>query len=97
MRARLLSVFAAVAWSTLWGCGADDSDLVDDTRLDAAWSGGAATVFDASSEAYSHPIPGLSPEALALHLTGSRQFHAMHVTGKAKPNGDLGPLYNAVS
>ena len=79
------------------GCGDAVSVLTDDPAANSAWSGGDATVFDASEQAYSRPVPNLAPERLALHLVGAKHFSAIFVGGEAETNGGLGPVFNAAS
>lgn len=64
---------------------------------DAALSGGATTVFDQTSAAFSTPAPNLSADRLALHFAGDVQFEATFVTAPAPVNPGLGPLFVATS
>lgn len=57
-------------------------------------SGGATTVNNRSSRAFSYPAPGLSPTELAKHLQGDANFDAVFVTAPAEVNPGLGPLFN---
>ncbi len=68
------------------GCG-------DDVR-ESILPGGATTVFDRTSNAYSFPSPGLTDEQLDLHLTGDADFESAFVTAPAPVNPGLGPLFN---
>jgi CxxC motif-containing protein (DUF1111 family) len=61
-----------------------------------ALSGGAMTVFDATSGAFSTPAPNLSASRLAEHMDGDADFEATFVTG-GSVNAGLGPLYDNVS
>jgi CxxC motif-containing protein (DUF1111 family) len=75
-------------------CGeATDPAPVDER---GALSGGAMTVFDATSGAFSVPAPNLSAARLAEHADGDAQFEATFVTG-GSVNGGLGPLYDNTS
>src|SRR6185312_11216943 len=71
------------------GGGGGDDDL--------ALSGGAMTVFDATSGAFETPAPNLSDESLARHLAGDVQFGAIFVTAPAPVNPGLGPVFNNTS
>lgn len=88
MRVALLFLLAV-------GLGACDSAEPADEAAEAA--GGATTVSDASSNAFSTPAPNLSPEALALHLEGDVEFEATFVTAPAPVNAGLGPTFNNTS
>jgi CxxC motif-containing protein (DUF1111 family) len=68
------------------GCGDDQNGPI--------LPGGAATVFDRTSNAYSFPAPTLNPEDLELHLRGDAAFEAAFVTAPAPVNPGLGPLFN---
>ena len=60
-------------------------------------SGGATTIQDMGSKAFSTPAPNLSAEALALHRRGDAGFEAKFVTAPAPVNGGLGPVFNNTS
>ncbi|HUL02383.1 MAG TPA: di-heme oxidoredictase family protein, partial [Gemmatimonadales bacterium] len=74
------------------------SDSTNPAPVDqsAALSGGAMTVFDATSGAFSAPAPNLSAARLVEHASGDAQFEATFVTG-GTVNGGLGPLYDNTS
>ncbi len=57
-------------------------------------AGGATTVIDRSSNAYSFPAPNLSDEELDLHLEGDVAFEAVFVSPPATINPGLGPVFN---
>ncbi len=59
-----------------------------------ALSGGATTVFDASSGAFSQPAPNLSADNLALHENGDAAFERKFVSAPAPRFGGLGPVFN---
>lgn len=59
--------------------------------------GGATTVFDESSHAFSTPAPNLDEEGLDVHLTGDAEFEQTFVTAPAPTNPGLGPLFNNTS
>ncbi len=63
-------------------------------REDAPLAGGATTIFDATSNAFSTPAPNLVTEALAHHLQGQSAFGASFVAPPAPIHGGLGPVFN---
>lgn len=65
----------------------------------ADYSGGEATIFDASKHAYSRPIPDLSPEQRAAFFVGNSFFNQNWVAAPASTAGrdGLGPLFNTRS
>jgi CxxC motif-containing protein (DUF1111 family) len=83
---RAIGVALAAGLALAAGCG-------DDARAPIL-PGGATTVFDRTSNAYSFPAPGLTADELELHLTGDADFEAAFVTSPAPVNPGLGPLYN---
>ncbi len=60
-------------------------------------SGGGQTVFDESSNAYTHPFGGMSPTLNQTHEIGDIHFEQNFVSAPAPRNSGLGPLYNNVS
>lgn len=84
----------------LLACESTPNDVVEDTLLpdpEEQLSGGATTVFIASSQAFSSPAPNLSSVALEKHLEGDLNFEQNFVKAPAEVNGGLGPLFNNVS
>ena len=83
----------------LGGCGNDGSPTSsgDGTESDRALSGGAATVYDASSTAFENPVPGLNGLQLNQFFAGDVAFEAAFVTAPAEVNGGLGPAFNQTS
>lgn len=61
---------------------------------DVPMAGGAMTVFDATSNAFSIPAPNLSGQNLDLHMEGDAAFDAAFVSAPAQVNGGLGPVFN---
>jgi CxxC motif-containing protein (DUF1111 family) len=59
-----------------------------------AYAGGATTVFEASSNAFSLPAPNLSAATLADHVEGDAAFDRIFVTAPAPHFGGLGPVFN---
>ncbi len=64
-----------------------------DTRL----SGGAATVFDATSKAFTHAVNGLSGRDLQTHELGDAAFEQSFVSAPSPLHSGLGPVFNNVS
>lgn len=57
-------------------------------------AGGATTVNNRSSRAFSQPAPGLSAAEFDQHAEGDANFEAVFVTAPAQVNPGLGPLFN---
>ncbi len=68
-----------------------------DEAFDERLSGGAATVFDESSRAFTKAIPGLSERDLFVHGVGDAAFEQTFVASPAPLHGGLGPIFNNVS
>ncbi len=64
---------------------------------DPRLSGGAATVFDATSQAFGHAVPGMSAYDQYVHDVGDALFEQTFVSAPAPHFPGLGPLYNNVS
>jgi len=64
---------------------------------DPRLAGGMATVFDLSSQSFSHPIPGLSAWDSHVHEKGDQIFEQSFVAAPAPLFSGLGPLFNNVS
>lgn len=64
---------------------------------DSRLSGGAATVFDATSKAFTHPVDGLSARDMQFHELGDASFEQSFVSAPAPVQGGLGPVFNNVS
>ena len=77
-------------------CGSDApvAPISDD---DKALSGGQATVFDASSQAFEMPIPTLSPDELDKFFAGDTAFEQVFVTPPADVNPGAGPVFSQTS
>ncbi len=65
--------------------------------FDPRLSGGAATVFDESSRAFTKALPGLSGRDAYLHGLGDAAFEQSFVAAPAPLHGGLGPIFNNVS
>ncbi|MBS1746855.1 MAG: thiol oxidoreductase [Bacteroidetes bacterium] len=81
--------------ATLTRC--NKADVFPDDGYDSRLSGGAATVFDATSKAFTHPISGMSARNLQFHELGDAQFEQTFVSAPAPVNSGLGPVFNNVS
>jgi len=66
-------------------------------NYDPRLSGGAATVFDATSKSFSHMIEGLKEYDEHIHELGDGQFEQTFVTAPAPVNSGLGSVFNNVS
>lgn len=66
-------------------------------EFDERLSGGAATVFDESSRAFTRPIPALGERDRYIHGLGDAAFEQSFVAGNAPLHGGLGPIFNNVS
>lgn len=66
-------------------------------NADEYYAGGATTLFEATSGAFSTPAPNLSGDNLTKHLDGDAAFEATFVTAPSPVNSGLGPIYNNVS
>lgn len=97
------AALALLASLTIAGCGPTDDTLhpvsgpgggvgAVDLR-----SGGAATVFDATSRAFTLPAPGVSGERLRTFLAGDALFEAAFVPAPAAVNAGLGPRFDNTS
>ena len=64
---------------------------------DKALSGGDATVFDASSQAFEMPIPTLSPDERDKFFAGDAAFEQVFVTPPADVNAGVGPVFSHTS
>ena len=62
-----------------------------------ALSGGATTLFDASSQAFEMPAPNLDGARLQKHLDGDAAFGDSFVTAPAPVFSGLGPIFNNTS
>ena len=68
-----------------------------DSDYDPRLSAGAATIFDASSKAFTNPIEGLSARNLFIHNTGDNTFDATFVAPPSPIFTGLGPIYNNIA
>lgn len=68
-----------------------------ESDYDERLSGGAATVFDETSKALGHALPGLNERDRRVHSQGDVLFGQTFVSDPAPRFGGLGPVYNNVS
>jgi CxxC motif-containing protein (DUF1111 family) len=64
------------------------------SQYDDRLSGGAETVFDATSHAFSNEFPGLTGYDVYIHTLGDLTFNQTFVTAPAPIHSGLGPVYN---
>src|SRR5437016_1660591 len=68
--------------------------LFNEDGYDDRLSGGAATVFDETSKAFTHSADGLSDRDELVHGFGDRFFEQTFVAAPAPVNSGLGPVFN---
>lgn len=73
------------------------SGFFEEDDYDNRLSGGAATVFDATSKAFTHEISGLTERDAHVHELGDAAFEQTFVAAGATRFGGLGPVFNNVS
>ena len=83
--------------ATLTQCSDDRGLGPTPVEDDRALSGGAATVFDASSLAFENPIPSLNGMEMDRFLAGDAAFEQVFVTAPAAVGHGLGPVFNQTS
>ncbi len=64
---------------------------------DERLSGGLATIFDETSKAFSHAMPGLNQNDEKAHELGDAAFEQTFISAPALINSGLGPIFNNVS
>lgn len=64
---------------------------------DERLSGGLATIFDETSKAFGHMMPGMNENDVAEHEFGDAAFEQTFVSAPAPVNSGLGPIFNNVS
>src|ERR1051326_7210123 len=89
----LLSAFSALA------SGSDHGSALASAEPGEELSGGDATVFDATRNAFNFPAPNLSADHRTAFFVGNSFFNQNWVTAPASTAGrdGLGPLFNARS
>ncbi len=94
MKIHLLCTIAAMLF--FFSCS-NKNPVATTPSEDSALSGGQATVFDASSQAFEMPIPTLSPDELDKFFAGDTAFEQVFVTAPADVNPGLGPVFSHTS
>ena len=94
MKAASLGLCAAVG---LWACGEGAEPAPHDPN--EAFSGGRATVFNATRMAYAQPVPALTGEPEDAFFSGNAIFNRAWATAPASTaqQDGLGPLFNATN
>ncbi len=73
------------------------AEIFSDANYDDRLSGGLATVFDATSKAFTHSVSGLNERDLRVHELGDKAFEQTFVSAGSAVFGGLGPVFNNVS
>jgi CxxC motif-containing protein (DUF1111 family) len=88
----IILAFSAIIYSC-----ATDPEIINWYNPDEYAAGGATTLYEATSAAFSTPAPNLSASAFQKHMEGDVTFEATFVTAPAPNNAGLGPIFNDVS
>jgi len=73
------------------------AEVFPDNGYDERLSGGAATVFDVSSKAFTNMVDGLDARNQKVHEIGDKTFEQVFVAPPSPIFTGLGPIYNNVS
>jgi CxxC motif-containing protein (DUF1111 family) len=73
------------------------STAFSESGYDERLSGGAATVFDATSNAFSNAVTGLSTRDSRVHDLGDQTFAQTFVAPPSPIFTGLGPIFNNIS
>ncbi len=92
-----LLIFIILCSISVLLCLCRKAEPFPDNGYDDRLSGGANTIFDATSRAFSNPFPGLSDHDLKVHVTGDIAFGQTFVASPSVIHPGLGPIYNNVS
>lgn len=95
--AKKLSLLSLLSASIVLFSQCHKAQDFDDEHFDERLSGGAATVFDESSRAFTRPMPGLGGHDMYVHGLGDAAFEQTFVASPAPLHGGLGPIFNNVS
>lgn len=96
IRLRRTTLLLVVSLAFFTACD-DDPSSPSGSGLGAPLAGGATTIFDATSNAFSTPAPNLDAAGLARHMEGDAAFEAAFVAAPAPVQGGLGPVFNNTS
>ena len=72
-------------------------EFFPEADYDPRLSGGISTVFDETSQALGHELPGLSARDMYVHNLGDDAASRTFVTAPAPVNSGLGPIFSNVS
>ncbi|MFN8247660.1 MAG: di-heme oxidoredictase family protein [Ferruginibacter sp.] len=97
MRFRKVYIVTAVICLPLAAVMCRKADEFPGSGYDPRLSGGMATVFDETSKAFGHAIPGLNEEGTHAHELGDHAVEQTFVTAPAPLNSGLGPVFSNVS
>lgn len=94
---KLLLAITLFSGTLLWAC--KEKNEVNNLDPDEIFSGGEATIFDQSENAFGHAAPNLTSEEQLLFTTGNSIFRTNWVTAPASVDAldGLGPLFNSRS
>ena len=73
------------------------AEIFPDNGYDERLSGGAATVFDATSHALTNAVAGLDSRNQRVHEIGDQTFEQVFVAAPAIVFPGLGPVFNNIS
>ena len=97
MKFRKVYIVTAVICLPLAAVMCRKADEFPGSGYDSRLSGGMATVFDETSKAFGHAIPGLNEEGSHAHELGDHAVEQTFVTAPAPINSGLGPVFSNVS
>ena len=89
----IFSIVVAVAFCVM----CNKPDTLSGDQYDNRLSGGSATTFDETSQAFTHGIDGLEGRDGFVHELGDKAFEQTFVSAPAPIFGGLGYIYNNVS
>ncbi len=92
----ILSMSMLLLCMFIYSC-TTDPEITNWYNEDEYAAGGATTLYEATSAAFSTPAPNLSATAFEKHMAGDVSFESIFVTAPATNNAGLGPIYNDVS
>jgi CxxC motif-containing protein (DUF1111 family) len=72
-------------------------EAFNEDEIDPRLSGGISTVFDETSQAFTHHMQGINTRDLHVHGLGDSRFEGTFVTAPAPVNSGLGPVFSNVS
>ena len=89
-------IFSVIAFALLFAT-CRKPETFPEENYDERLSGGSQTVFDFTSQAFTHEFTGISEYELGVHDLGDGAFEQTFVAAPAPINNGLGPAYNNVS